>query len=243
MEFDDDCFSDFGKPNGDEDDKDDSYLGGGDDQEVVPTAKLAAEEERQTLARQETKAITALRVVVLLVLLSTGAVVSWLTFSYTRSLEEDDFESSFAAASTSVLESFHRSIRNNFAAMDTLSNAVTDHAIATGQSFPNVTWPGFHTIAATTRIATNAIYIFYIPLVTDDTRRGYEAYCWENQHYLYPAFAEQQELVAMQDASLGLDPAPFPEFRKRRLHFSLSDPHPTIHKEIYGTDVSQFMAR
>ena len=207
---------------------------------VVPTTKLAADQERQTLARQETRVVMALRIVVLLVLLCTGVAMSWWTYSYTRNLEEEDFAASFSSAAQAVLESFHDAMNNNFGSVDALSAAVTEHALTTDQSFPNVTFPGFHVLAAATRVMTNAIYVFYIPLVTDATRRGYEAYCQEEQGYLFPAFFEQQTLVAVQDAYFGLEPAPLPgqRNRNRNLHFNLEDQHPTIHAEIFGSEVS-----
>lgn len=199
------------------------------------TTQLAAAQERQTLARKETRVVRTLRIVVLAVLWSTGALMAWATFAYTRRIEQDDFEASFAAASTAVLESFHEAMNQNFGSIDALSAAVTDHARSTHQIFPNVTFPGFHALAAATRVMTHAIYVFYIPIVTDDTRRSYEAYCREHQGYLFPAFSEQQTLVALQDERFGLEPAPLPG--QRRLHFNLHEPHPTIHDEIFGSEV------
>eukprot|EP00977_Amphora_coffeiformis_P003232 scaffold599_cov180-Amphora_coffeaeformis.AAC.3 len=207
---------------------------------VVPTTKLAADQERQTLARRETRAVMALRIVVLLVLLCTGAAMSYWTFSYARNLEEDDFESSFASASQAVLESFHDAMQNNFGSIDALSSAVTEHALSTGQTFPNVTFPGFHILAASTRVMTNAIYVFYIPLVTEEMRWPYEAYCQEQQGYIFPSFFQQQTLAAVQDAYFGLESPPLPgqgrrQLSHRNLHFNLQDDHPTIHAEIFGS--------
>ena len=218
-----------------------------DDAAVVPTTKLAADQERQTLARQETRAVMALRIVVLFVLLSTGAVMSWWTFSYTRDLEEDDFQASFASASQAVLESFNGAVNNNFGSIDALSSAVTEHALSTGQTFPNVTFPDFHTLAASTRVMTNAIYVFYIPIVTEETRRPYEEYCQEHQWYLFPAFLEQQALAAVKDAHFGLDSAPLPGQEEggggeRKLHFNLKEDHPKSHDEIFGSAVREYVS-
>ena len=222
-----------------EEDKVSSVGEDGHQDAVIPTTKLAAQEERETLARQETKAVIVLRVIVLAVLACTGAAMAWFTFHYTRSSEEDEFEAAFAAASTSVLESFHDAIANNFGAMDALSTAVTDQAEVTGQVFPNVTMPGFHAMAGATRVMTHAIYVFYMPLVTDAARRGYEAYCQAQQGYLFPSFMKQQELAAIQDAYFGLESAPLPGARREReLHFNMNDPHPTLHPEIFGSEVS-----
>lgn len=44
----------------------------------------------------------------------------------------------------------------------------------------------------------------YLPLVTDETRAGWEAYANEARHWIYPSFQSEQELLVQQDKKFGL---------------------------------------
>ena len=72
-------------------------------------------------------------------------------------------------------------------------------------TFPNVTIPNFEVLASNCRVQAGGVLVNYMPLVTDETRAGWEAYANEARNWIYPAFQSEMELVAQQDAQFGLN--------------------------------------
>jgi hypothetical protein len=202
-----------------------------DDDSVVPTdgalknrrlTKTAAEIERMTLGRKESRAVSVLRVIVIAVIASAAIIVSSCVFIYTRNDEEESFETQFAAHSNRIVESFHDSIEANLGAIDALSVLTTSFALSTGATFPNVTIPNFEAIGASSRILADALLIFWMPLVTDETRKGWEEYSVLNQGHLMTSFLAETTLRNAQDERYRSD---------RRLQEG------SFHEEIYGLEV------
>jgi hypothetical protein len=81
---------------------------------------------------------------------------------------------------------------------------MTSHAIASGSTFPNVTVPDFEVHADATPVLSRAPFVQYLPLVTDEIRKEWEAYATENQGHLIPAFAKEMGLKGVQDAKYNI---------------------------------------
>ena len=187
--------------------EDESSIGeGDDDSNANPTNQRAqaALTEKQTLARKETRVVGRLRIYFLLFLVITAGLVAWGTFSYTRNVEVEDFESRFESIAGSVSESFHNAVEHKLGALDAMSVTITSHALQSGESFPMVTLPDFETRGSNTRILADGVYIFWLPLVKDDQRTAWENYAAQRYTHLYASFQKDVMLRTLQDQSFGL---------------------------------------
>jgi class 3 adenylate cyclase len=162
------------------------------------------ETERQTLGRKETKAVGYLKIGVAIVLLTATLLVSIFTFKFTRDAEIQDFETQFDAHATRVIESFREVFDRQLAAVDVLSSSMTSYALASGSTFPNVTVPDFEVLGANTRILSDALIVFYCPLVSNEDRTGFEAYARDMEHQFDEALVSENELRERQDEAFGL---------------------------------------
>jgi hypothetical protein len=234
---------------------------GEDDGDVEDLRKTAAKQARKHLARNETRAVSFLRYVVILVLLGTAIGVSLATFLYSRRVETESFESEFEGMSVMTLRSFAEAVEHKLAAMDVLATGITSHAASSGEVFPNVTIPDWEVKAAQLRTQVDGIYAFWLPLVTDETRAGYEVYCQQMQMQLFASYMAEEGMRQYQDFVFGIekeeteatDPKAVEEAEEledheegedhdhdhgRRLHVAPIEIHPQIHDKIYGLTVS-----
>lgn len=76
--------------------------------------------------------------------------------------------------------------------------------VRSGSSFPNVTLPDMELMGAQTRIHGDAVIIYYCPIVTDESRPGWEHYATDNRNWLMESFINEQDLKAAQDAKFGI---------------------------------------
>jgi class 3 adenylate cyclase len=159
--------------------------------------------ERKTLASKENAAVFWVRGAVFLVLLGTAALVSSIVYLYTSNDQTQDFESAFEAHATKILESFYETVERKLEAVDSLSVTITSYAKSTGATFPNVTLPDFEIRASNSRVLSDTAVFNYQPVVTDETRLGWEAYQIENRDHFDEAFASGISQRAHQDDRLG----------------------------------------
>lgn len=232
---------------------DSDFHGSYTDLSVESLAGQAAKNARKTLAKSETKAVSYLRLVVLLVLLGTAFGLVAGVYVFARNVEEDAFRQEFEALATTTLRTFVEAFENQLSALDSTSQGITSYAMATGSTFPNVTVPDFVVKAATLRVQTGSTYSFWLPLVSDQDRAGYEEYSRNRQAQdVFPPFLQEEAFRMYQDAYFGLteeDSAATEaaeieageekleeefEGTRRRLHVAGPDVHPTIHEQIWG---------
>jgi len=159
------------------------------DGHVDSHAKVARDEERKTLARKEDKAVRNWRIAVFAVLVSTAALVSTSCFLYIRNGQDDDFKQEFKSLADKLLESYYHTVERKLEALDALSVAFSSYAHDTEATWPNVTLPDIEIRGAGIRVLSETAVINFYPLVTDETREGWEAYQIANRDYFDEAFA------------------------------------------------------
>lgn len=245
---------------------DSSMSGYNDEDENTATnlQKQAALNTRKSLARTETKAVRCMRYVVIVVLLGTAIGVSVATFLYSRSIEQEAFESEFESVAVTTLRSFVEAVEHKLSAMDALAVGITSHSLSTGETFPNVTVPDFEIKAAIVRVQTDSIYTFYLPLVTDEHRAGYELYTKMQQAKIFAGYMQEEALRQYQDMYFNVSNEATAaraeeakaeaeadhqggaaeqevdvdaNTRNRFLHVAPPEIHPTIHDGIWGLSV------
>lgn len=240
----------------DDSDQNDSGVGSDvDKSDVAPvktTEQTAAEVERQTLARAETRYVKSLRVVMVGVLLAMTLAISLLTCLYSRYVEQEEFEAHYAAISLTLVDNFHDSFERRLSALDGLGTGITSYAKNTQQIFPNVTVMDFEVMGAIARIQADSAYIIYMPVVTDETRAGFEAYAEETFPHYVQSFYAEHGMRAQQDTKYGYVEVDIEgdssngsgdngdendgDGSTRKLHARYDVPHDTVHR-IYGDQV------
>lgn len=170
--------------------------------------KAHQEEERKNLAHRENQMVSCLRVAVYLVVLVTAILVCVGVFFYTQNNQQASFETEFAAYASKLVKSFHNSIESKIGAIQTFSTTITSQTMASDESFPNVTIPNFAMVGENMRIQSGAVYVNWMPLVTDETRAGWEEYASQHYNWIMPAFFKDLSYKAAQDARFGYTKAP-----------------------------------
>ena len=87
-----------------------------------------------------------------------------------------------------------------------LSTSITNYALSNDLSFPNVTIENWETVAVQTRIQADGIVVEWMPLVTDETREGWEEYAENHKSWQDEMFQAETEFKAVQDEYFGLEP-------------------------------------
>ena len=157
------------------------------------------------LGKKETTGITCLRIVHGIVLLSTTLLCSIATYHFSRRDEIKQFQLEFESSSTKILDEFHDIFERKLAAIDGMSNTMTSYALSTNAKFPNVTYPHFEIRGSSARIQSDALSIAFSPIVTDETRIGYEEYMTQNCNWIVTSFENESTLRIQQDENFNMD--------------------------------------
>ena len=148
-------------------------------------ARKHREEEREIIAKQETKAVFRLKLLVLLLLTLFAVGTALAVFYYTTGSEQDQFEDQFKDDAHKVLEAVGSSLDKTFGAFDSLAVAAVSYARATNQSWPNVTLPDYGIRAAKVLELSDAFTINICPFVTPEQRAGWEEYASVEGEHIY----------------------------------------------------------
>ena len=134
------------------------------------------EEQREVIAKKESQQVFRLKLLVLLILVLFAIMTALAVYFYIDYVETDQFEDDFKDDGFKVLEAFGSSLDKTFGAMDSLAVAIVSYARATNQTWPNVTIPDFAYRAANVLELSDAFVLSTVPVVTNETRLGWEAY-------------------------------------------------------------------
>jgi hypothetical protein len=166
--------------------------------------KKNSQPECTIAAAELTKRINILRVVALLLLVSIAAGAAFGIYRYTENIETERFEQVFEHNAQLVIDAFQTDIQHKLGAIASLADAITSHALFTGETFPRVTLPHFEVHGSNMRIQAEALIVHWMPLVTDETRLEWEEYAMEKRGHIDTAFDEDARLRQEQDARFGL---------------------------------------
>jgi hypothetical protein len=161
------------------------------------------ETDHESLARRETKAVNALRALVLVLLLVTTTLTSVGVYLYTSNEEKQDFEVGYQVNAERIIESFHDAVVRRLGAINSMATAITSHALDTKQAFPLVTIPHFEIRGSDLRVQADAAIIHWMPLVTDENRVAWEDYALANRNQIKKSFQEDRKQTEMQDDAFG----------------------------------------
>ncbi|KAL7569519.1 hypothetical protein ACA910_013893 [Epithemia clementina (nom. ined.)] len=128
------------------------------------------------IAKRETQQIFLLRVLVFSVLFLSMVLVSVLTYYYTSTNEQTDFEEAFQDNAGKVLQALGASLDKAIAGVDAFVTSILSHARDTNQTWPFVTVPDFEARSTKFLALTKAMVFIMYAFVTQETRLEWEQY-------------------------------------------------------------------
>ena len=156
-------------------------------------------------------------------------------YIYLSNDQKLEFKRVFASYSYDILSGFQDAVEKKLNAIDTLATAVTETSKLTNQTFPFVSIPDFETRGSTVRVLSDALLIFWLPLVTDETRQEWEEYAMANRkEVIEGSFLVDEQQRQKQDQEFGFFNNEAPENQggrdgqrlRRRMEESSSPPPP-----------------
>ena len=199
-----------------------------DDQTRKKKKKKKGSSKNDSVGSKETREINVLRVVTLILLIAIATLSSAGIYLYTANYEQEKFEDCFITNARLVIDSFHNAVERRLGAVSTLADAITSHALSSGETFPRVSLPNFDVVGSGIRAQSQAPLVYWMPLVTDETRNLWEEYALENRFQMDKAFDRDATFRAQQDAAFNVT-VPVPdEFNNGRSLEAESQNEPTV---------------
>jgi hypothetical protein len=154
---------------------------------------VSASSEQVTIAKQETKDVVRLKLLVLLVLIiSAGAVASFI-YLYLKWVEEKAFCDEFHDHADKILQSVGSTVDNILGSFDSLAVSTISLARATNQTWPFVTLPDFAVRMSKVLPLSRTFVMQMLPLVTPSQRDEWEAYTVQNDYWVNESIEVQRE--------------------------------------------------
>jgi hypothetical protein len=132
------------------------------------------------LAKSETKAIAAQKLIVVLIMMIASITVSYLVYAITRKAERDDFIGNFNSAAEKVKISFEGLVQQ-MGSISSIGMAATIYSLDRPDfRFPFMALSSFSERTSTAKALSGTLLVSLDPLVTDEDREKYEAYSTKN---------------------------------------------------------------
>ena len=138
----------------------------------------------RSLAKEETKTVRKLRLLVIAVLIIITAVVAVLIYLFVKNNETSEFEDEFEARGNKLVNGFRDDSFQKMQALESLSLSLTTYAVGDNATWPFVTVPKSHEFLSPYLSLANAASIKFFPLVSARQRWEWEAYAQENQGWV-----------------------------------------------------------
>jgi hypothetical protein len=197
----------------------------------------SCETANETLARKETKAVNALRALVLVLLLLTATITSVGVYLQISNEEKHDFEVEYQANAERIIESFHDAVVRRLGAINSMATAITSYTLDTKQTFPFVTIPHFEIRGSDLRVQADAAIIHWTPLVTDETRVAWEDYALAERYQIDESFQKDAKQRKKQDDEFGLTNSTGTRMLQQFQHFTSIDNETGYHSRIWSGGV------
>lgn len=145
------------------------------------------------LTHQQSKAVSRLKAVVLLVLLAAACLVSGIIYAITHRGESSEFNAEYEGMADQIVERFERVLLDRIYALASLSVAFTAYAEAANATWPFVTINHFQERAEVARELSGAMHIQMVVYVEDSERKQWEQYSVE-QDWLTETVGYQENI-------------------------------------------------
>ncbi|CAB9514331.1 Receptor-type guanylate cyclase gcy [Seminavis robusta] len=149
-------------------------------------------DERVSIGTKESKAVCRMRMLLILVLVSVATLVSVGVFWYIRNKELEDFETEYYHHAHKLTTAFRANAARRVAAVESFATSITSLAKQADMTWPNVTIQDYEARASYVLELAAVMSIIFLPVVTNETREGWEAYSKETQGWLNASLAYQE---------------------------------------------------
>jgi hypothetical protein len=147
--------------------------------------------EPTTIAKQETQDVFRLKLVVLFVLVIAAIGTAACVFVYLKNSEESLFLNQFEGDSTKIFDAIGSNLEKTLGSLDSFGVTMVSAARMTNQSWPFVTIPDFAVRMAKVLPLSDAIVLYFNPVVSPDQRETWEKYSVKNHHWINESMAVQ----------------------------------------------------
>lgn len=155
-------------------------------------------EERVKIAGSESKYVFWARVTLFTVLLVVTCSICYAVFWFASAKEEEDFTTTFHEIATKVADTFQANAARRVGAIESFAVTIASNAKSMGQRWPNVTVDDYEERATHTLNLAEVISLMFIPIVTLEARKGWEAYSQEHQGWYKEGLALQKDANLVQ---------------------------------------------
>ena len=152
--------------------------------DVIEEASHKSPIEDRIVSKNETKWVTQLKLLVLLILVLSAITVGCGVFFYIRGSETSKFHENFTSDAIKIFEAIGSGIENSFAILDTMSTTLVSHARSTNQTWPFVILPYYANRASKILTVGAGIALYSSVLVQPNERLAWEEFVWENRYIL-----------------------------------------------------------
>ena len=169
----------------------------------------------QPIAKQETKAVTKWKVIVIAVLVLSALGVAFATYRYIHRSEIVQFEEFFFSSAHKTLEAVGKSLEKTLKSLDSLAVSVVSNARVTNQTRPFVTVADFAMRAAKVISLSDAVFLSLMPLVTKEQRQQWGDYVVQHDQWLNTSIDLQEDFDLYQgplDLAFGKIPTIWGDF-------------------------------
>ena len=139
---------------------------------------------KQALARQETKQVFRLRILVVLVLIAAATAISVTIYFIIRNADIDEFQLEYEGSANKLVDSLQE-VLAEMAAISGIAVAATADALQTNatETWPFVTLTHFQERAGSARRMSGALYLSINPLVQSNQLSDWEQYVLSDANY------------------------------------------------------------
>jgi hypothetical protein len=145
------------------------------------------------VVHQQTKKVRSLKLLLIGTLIVSAAGLGYSAFAYMRGIEVKKFNSAFQNDAFLLRQSIATGIEQAFLASDLMATNILIHARSTNATWPYVTLPGFHELAAKASITCIHVQLYTAVVVQPWERLKWENYSWDNR---YTIINETNEFMA-----------------------------------------------
>lgn len=141
------------------------------------------------LADAESKRVWRSKLLVLFVLMLAATAVAWAAYYFTKRQEDKDFETQFMASARELLKNSRSKGKNVQDSYERFALWITGFALGTNASWPYLTIPSFEDQADHLRRQTQAEWVSFSPIVTEQDRESWQNYSVQHQGWINGSLA------------------------------------------------------
>jgi class 3 adenylate cyclase len=138
----------------------------------------------EVLEQKKSKGVFCVRIMTIVTLITAAIIVASLTFIYSRSSEESEFELQYRGAVDQLMGAFQKGVDDKLNTAKTFSYMYTSR-YGSMDVWPNATMPNFQEQAEGQLTIANGIALSFNPIIrNEEMRRGWEAHATETAFIL-----------------------------------------------------------